>query len=186
MTTSHPILASTLVLTVAIGALTAVATAQNTATGPASASDTSAAQSQPGQSTGSTGQTAEWHVSDAERHQLLKEMVEQDRAKLSETRKELETQELVYRKFNALAEKLEKEVTEKRRRLEVMGGPGASDEASNLSTEISSLEQRLALGKSELDVRFKSAKMLKAQIQSLEQKIAKQQETLNKLISPES
>jgi len=183
MTINRHILASTVVLTVALSALTAVTRAQDTATGPASAGDTSAAQSQAGQRTGSTtGQTSDTHVSDAERHQLLKEMVEQDRAKLSETKQELETQEAVYRKLNVMAEKLEKEVTEKKRRLEAMGGPGASDQAGNLSTEISSLEQRLALGKSELDVRFNSAKMLKTRIRSLEQKIAKQQEALNELI----
>ena len=53
-----------------------------------------------------TEQVSEEHVSDAERHKRLKETIELDQAKLAQTRKELDTQQVIFDRINALNEYL--------------------------------------------------------------------------------
>jgi hypothetical protein len=69
-----------------------------------------------------TEQVSEEHVSDAERHKRLKETIELDQAKLAQTRKELDTQQVIFDRINALNEKLEKGIAKKKKQLEAIGG----------------------------------------------------------------
>ena len=130
-----------------------------------------------------SGKASDEQITGAERLNRLKEMIEQDRKTLADTRKQQDEQKAIFDRINAGASKIESELTEKRKRLEEVGGAETSDEAKNLASKIQSLEDRLALTKSELDLRFNAGKMLGNQIRNLEEKIAKEQQALETLVN---
>jgi small conductance mechanosensitive channel len=123
-------------------------------------------------------------ITEAQRLKRLEQIIELDQNKLAETKKQLAEQEAFFDELGTNIEQAAVELEEMKARLEEMGGAEASDEAAALASQIQAFEEQIALGKSELEVRFNSVKTLKGQIQALEKKIATDQQALDTLLSP--
>lgn len=123
-------------------------------------------------------------ITGAQRLQRLEQVIELDREKLAETRKQLAEQEAFFDRLNTDLEQAEPELAEMKKRLEEMGGADASDEAAALAEQIQAFDERIKVGQAELEVRFNAVKALKGQIQALEEKIATDQQAVETLLSP--
>ncbi len=155
---------------------------QNAQTAPAS--EKTAKQATSDQRPASADEKAPEAITEVQRLHRLEQVIKLDKGKLAETKKQLAEQEAFYDDLNAGLEAAVPRLAGMKQQLEQMGGAEASDEATVLATEIEALEQRITLGKSELEVRFNTVKTLRGQIQALEQKIANEQQALETLISP--
>ena len=177
--------AFTLLLMAASGALPSQVAAQEaTESGKGNTSEALQQQHQQESSDDSASQKEnDEQVTDAERLKRLEQTIELDKQKLAETRKQLAEQKTVFDQISAKVEKGESEIADKKKQLEKLSGAGASDEAVALAKEIEGLEERVAVGKSELDLRFDAGKMLGNQVRNLEQKIANEQQALEKLVN---
>ncbi|MGD8477130.1 MAG: mechanosensitive ion channel [Burkholderiales bacterium] len=125
-------------------------------------------------------------ITGAERLNRLEQTIKLDQAKLIETRKQLAEQTVVFDDVKSAIERFTSEIAEKKKKLEEVGGPDASQEALSLATEIRKLEEQQAIRKSELELRFKAGKTLRNQIRALEQKIANDQKALDNLVNPQA
>lgn len=126
----------------------------------------------------------EARVTGASRLTRLQQIIKLDEQKLAETKKQLTREQTFFDKLNATLTKAEADLAEMNKRLDEMGGAEASEEAAGLGAEIEILEKRIALLKSEAEVRFNTGQTLASQIPALEQKIAKDQQALEALINP--
>lgn len=123
-------------------------------------------------------------ISQADRALRLERAIEADKAKLEEIKEDLAAREELFGTLTDNLKEAEVDVKENKRKLKEMGGAEASEEASALAKEVTELEEWIVIAKSQADLTFRSAKTLQDQIQSLEQKIAKEERDLKDLIGP--
>jgi len=128
-------------------------------------------------------------ITETERINRLRGIIKLDQEKLAQTRKEFAELEEFFDSLNGFIEKGEAELADKVSQLDTFNGEASEDgtvseEAAALQEEIQSLEKRIAVAKTELELRFNSGKTMQSQIQSLEQKIANDESALEALLNP--
>ncbi len=123
-------------------------------------------------------------ITETERIQRLREVIQLDQEKLLRTRKEFAELEKFFAELEELIQKAESDLAKKSAQLEALDSTAAPEQKADLQSEVQLLEQRIAVGKNELELRFNSGKTLQSQIQTLEQKIANDELALEKLRNP--
>jgi moderate conductance mechanosensitive channel len=128
-------------------------------------------------------------VTETERINRLRSIIKLDQEKLAKTKKEFAELESFFDSLNGFIEKGEAELAAKASQLDALEGEASEDgtvseEAAALQEEIQNLEQRITVGKTELELRFNSSKTVQSQIQALERKIANDEQALEALLNP--
>ena len=123
-------------------------------------------------------------MSQADRLMRLEQIIEADREKLAGIKQDLADREALFESLSSDIKEIEAEVAEATKRLEEMGGAGASDEAAALAEEIVRGEEWIKIAKDQSDITFRSAKTIQDQIQALESKITEEEKALANLAGP--
>jgi len=123
-------------------------------------------------------------ITETERINRLRKTIELDREKLAQTRKEFAELEEFIKTLDGYIQNAESDLAGKNTQLETLGSDGASEKVATLQAEIQALEQRIAVAKAELELRFNSGRTVQSQIRALEQKIANDEQALEKLLNP--
>jgi small conductance mechanosensitive channel len=123
-------------------------------------------------------------ITETERINRLRKTIELDREKLAQTRREFAELEEFIKTLDGYIQNAESDLAGKNTQLETSGSDGASEKVATLRAEIQALEQRIAVAKAELELRFNSGRTVQSQIRALEQKIANDEQALEKLINP--
>jgi small-conductance mechanosensitive channel len=138
----------------------------------------SAGPAQPGQ------RAPEEPVSEAERISRLQRAIDEDSRRLAELKTRLEDPQSEFAKAEAEFQKLDAELEEQTRQLDRLRWAGRHDEADALEPSLEKLRERRQLSKDRFDLAIQERRALREQIGTLEQKVARDREALQKILTP--
>jgi small conductance mechanosensitive channel len=123
-------------------------------------------------------------LSDAERIMRLQRTVEEDEQRLGELNAKLNDPDGEYVKAKTDFETLDKELEAKRKELRQLNEQGQADRAAAVQKDLADLEKRWQLAKDRFDLAIQERKTRQEQKVTLEEKIKRDREALNRLLSP--
>jgi small-conductance mechanosensitive channel/predicted nucleic acid-binding Zn-ribbon protein len=126
-------------------------------------------------------------LSDAEQITRLQRTLDENEKLLSERKEKfakLDESESEYKKAQTEFNELDKQLEARKKELQKLKDEGQADQPTTLPAEVDSLQQRWKLARERFDLAIQERKTLQEQITTLEQRIAQDRETLNKLLGP--
>ena len=125
-------------------------------------------------------------MSEAERIARAYRTIDSTKKLVADLQAEVNDPQGEYQKCQESFVAVDEELQDKRQELESLKSDGKSEEAAAVEADIARVERKWKLIKERFELKIDERKQLLGQLDSLKQKLAKDQEALEKLLSPES